>query len=294
MTPKSTHLTGKRKSLKPLIEAMVQAFAPLYIYQIAKKIHQEKIKSVFCDGKGERQCTYYLFMIVGDSAVRENLVQEFADQTCLDPRVVIRVCPKEVLLQNVHHRNAYLARVINEGKLRYAAPGMERLNDLQLPNLKKRLGRVIVHWRKRKEMADSFFTAADQAIEAGQEHVGLFLLHHVTEQACLGLIYSFMDDQPDCRDLERLLQICACFSNRPYRHFLGCAQTEELLKIMVKGYHQAHQDERFSLGNHSIYRFLELVESFLKLANTLCQDRFAVLQSEVDQVKVLKEGTVHG
>ena len=294
MNNKSIDPYKKQESLNPLIEALVQAFAPLFIYQFAKKVHQEKINSIFCDGKGQRQCTFYLLIITEDGAVMENRVQEFADQTCSAFKVIIQVHPKEMLLRNSHHRNAYFASVLNEGKLCYAAPGLARLLPLELPNTKKRLGRAVVHWRKRKGMAEGFFAAAEQAIECGQEYVGLFLLHHVTEQACMGLINTFMDYHPDTRNLERLLYLCACFSNLPFQHFLGTTENESLLKIMMKSFSQARYNDGFSLAHHSIYRFSELVEGFVKLANDLCEAQFKVLQVEVDQIKVSKGATVHG
>ncbi|MDN3587165.1 hypothetical protein QWY86_10830 [Pedobacter aquatilis] len=281
----------KPQPLEPLIEALVQEFAPLYIYHFAKKVHQKKLNSVFCDGEGERQSIYYLFLVVEGKVSIESRVQEFADGNY---KVIIQIHEKEQVLGSVNHCNGYLASVINKGKLRYAAPGIEKLGTLRLPNIKKRLGRAILHWRKRREMAKGFFAAAEQAIEIGQERVSLFLLHHATEQACVGLIYVFMDYQPDGRNLEHLLYLSACFSNLPFQHFMGTPDNEALLKIMIKCLSRGGYDDGFSLNNHSIYRFSELVESFVKLADDLCEAQFKVLQEEVDQVKVLKGGTLNG
>ncbi|RZK39062.1 MAG: hypothetical protein EOO90_20115 [Pedobacter sp.] len=278
------------QNLNVIIEALVQEFAPLHIYQFAEITNKDKRKSVFCAIHEEEQRIYYLLMITRGSVVDENTVQAFLDRYNL-AKVIIHVCGQETVLKSLEHCGGYFARVIGKGKLFYQGVGTECYDGFSLPNPKKQLGRAIVHWRKRREMAKGFFAAAEQAMEVGNEHVGLFLLHHVTEQACMGLIYVFMDYQVESRNLERLLYLCACFSNRPFQHFLGTVENEALLKIMIKSFSEARYDDTFSLENHSIYRFSELVESFLKLANTLCEERFRVLQVEVDQVKVLKGAT---
>lgn len=285
---KETLKLKRQVAFNALIGLLVHEFAPLYIYQFAKKVNQEKLNSVFWNGEDQWKCTYYLLMITGGSMALEHQAQEFVNRNCLELKVIIHVHGHETLLRNINHCNGYFARVINEGKLHYVAPGVDCLKPLQMPNIKKRLSRAIVHWRKRKEMADGFFMAATQAAESGHEQVSLFLLHHATEQACVGLIYVFMDYQSDIRNLERLLYVCACFSNRPFQHFLGTADNEMLLKIMMKGFSQARYDQGFSIGNHSIYRFLDLVESFLKLAITLCEAQFNIMKIEVDQIKTLK------
>ena len=145
------------------------------------------------------------------------------------------------------------------------------------------MGRAIVHWRKRIQMADGFIKAAEQAIESGHEQVSLFLLNQTVEQCCKGLIYVFMGYQPSQYNIENLLKLTACFSKLPLQHFTGTPGNEMLLTVLTKCVEMIGNPSDFSLGNQSIYRFLELVESFIVLAKQMCEMNFKEKQQELDK-----------
>jgi len=273
-----TSATETHPPFKTLIAQLVQAYAPLQIYQFAKLTKKEQANSVFSTAKLQKQRTYYLLMITEGNEAIESEVQDFADGAFTAAKVIVEVYAQATLLKRVKHRNGYFAAIINEGKLCYGAPGGAGVLTLLQPNPKNKLGRAIVHWRNRSQMADGFLLAAGKAIGQDQDRVGLFLLHQATEQACMGLIFVFMDHLPNLRNLDRLLYLCACFSPKPLDHFFGNKENEVLLKMMMKSVSGQGYQQDFSLDGRSIGQFMELVTNFLLLAKYLCKERFPLSQ----------------
>lgn len=269
------------KEFKKLIELLVEAFSPLQIYQFAKLRHREKLKSVFTQQQELDQWTYYLFIITkGNSASLS--IQNYVDEHYTANKVIVLVEAQENLLKGQHNCNGYYSSIIHHGKLCYSNEDTACYAVVRHPNLKKFLGRAISHWQNRLKMANGFLEAGEQALEANHERVCLFLLYQASEQLCKGLIYVFMGYQEQTGSLKRLLHIAACFSNLPMQHFMGTPDNEILLDIMCKSITLNNCKTEVLPANKSIYRFLELVESFLKLADRLCVAKFAILQSDVD------------
>ncbi|RZK63436.1 MAG: hypothetical protein EOO85_31245 [Pedobacter sp.] len=63
---------------------------------------------------------------------------------------------------------------------------------------------------------------------------------------------------------------------------MGTPDKEILLDIMCKSISLNNCKTEVLPANKSIYRFLELVESFLELADRLCVAEFAILKSDVE------------
>lgn len=84
---------------------------------------------------------------------------------------------------------------------------------------------------------------------------------------------------------------CGCFSQAPLQHFIGTLESQKLLDLMMNSYRRIRQDD-FSFGGKSIYRFLELVQSFLELADGLCQERFLLLEGSFPKKEVELVGKV--
>ena len=231
------------------------------------------MSSVFCSAQLETQRTYYLLMITDGGETTESDVQDFADRAFAAAKVIVQVYRQATLLKHLNHWNGYFATVINQGKLCYGMPGVSEISGLQTPNPKRRLGRAIVHWRNRSQMANGFFAAAEQAIALGNDYAGVFLLHKAVEQVCMGLIFVFMDRQPHLRNLDRLLFLCACFSPKPLDYFCGHKENEVLLKMMMGSVSRQGDEKVFSLDGR-IVNVVELVGGFLRLGKGLCEVYF--------------------
>ena len=274
MTEKiKTSATTTHLPFKALIAQLVQTYAPLQIYQFAKLTKKAQVNSVFNTAHLQKQRTYYLLMVTESDEIVESKVQHFVDGAYTGAKVIVQVRAKSILLQCLNHRNAYLATITNLGKRCYCAPGLEEIPALLQPNLKKHLGKIIINWRKRSEMASGFLVAAQQAIEVKQERACLFLLHEAAKQVCKGLVFVFMGNQPDDESLERLLYLCACFSELPQECFLGTPQSRLLFNILVKYATWPRVEEAFDLQGMSIYQFTEFIEEFLRVARILYQER---------------------
>ncbi|RZL50344.1 MAG: hypothetical protein EOP00_04875 [Pedobacter sp.] len=267
------------------INLLAQEFAPLAIYCFAKTKQQQHCSSVFAPVVKEKKQVYYLLVITEKPAI-ERHIQTFVAEKVKDINLIVQVFAQGDIYKPGLPHNGFFASVINKGFLCYTQQGLTMAAELQMPNAKKGLGKAIVHWRNRSKMAQGFLDAADQALEQGHERVSLFLLHHATEQLVLGLIYVFMGYRPNPAQLKKLIYLSGCFSPLPIKHFMGTCENEKLLMLLMESIKMGGDKEEASLGEPSIYRFLELVESFMVLATGLCDQKFKVLQLEVDQRKL--------
>ena len=66
---------------------------------------------------------------------------------------------------------------------------------------------------------------------------------------------------------------------------MGTPENEELLSIVSKGYVETRYEQGFMLNCTLAYRFLELVESFFKLADKLCDAEFKAQQLVLNEIK---------
>lgn len=281
-TPEADYNTA----LIQLINVLGQQFAPEQIYCFAKLIQQEELQSVFSAHVLQEQCIYYLLMITENATVTSKKVQQFIDELGAELKVVILVHEQEMLLKKYNQPNGFFMRVLSQGELCYGAPGFKYVQQPKLLNTKKQLGSAIVFWHKRMEMANGFLIAAAQAMDNCQQEICLFLLHHVIEQTCLGLIYVFMNYKAESYSLKHLLYLCACFAKSTLQHFLGCTENEQLLKIIIENYCQTGFQADQDIEIKSVFQFVDLTESFLDLAKSLCEAHFKVLQITVDEQKI--------
>ncbi|GGE47934.1 hypothetical protein EV200_104162 [Pedobacter psychrotolerans] len=265
------------------IHLLVQQFAPLQIFCFATLTQQEEVKSVFSPSLLQTQRTYYLLMITECAVVKEKSVQNFIDKACTNCKVIILVQEQDMLLKKHHHANDFFTAVIKCAELCYSRPDFKPVFLPTVLNRKKQLGRVILHWRKRLEVANGFWAAAEQAMGSGKEEISIFLLHHAIEQGCMGLIYVFMHYRPDGYNLKQLLYLCACFSKSTLQHFLGIPENERLLEIIMESFHRINFEINPDLEIKSFFKFLDLTEGFLDLAKSICEAQFKVLQLAVDE-----------
>ena len=270
---------------KAFMELLVGEFAPMQIYQFAQTLQTESLNSVFCTARRQEQQVYYLLIITAGSEPKENRMQQFIAERYTEAKLIVFVHAQHTLLKPDHACKGFFARVFHHGQLLYRAAAAIDLQELRAPNSKKWIGRAMVHWRNRNNMATGFLTAAEQAIDSDHEQVTLFLLNQVIAQACAGLIYVLMGYQSEHRDLKRLLEITACFSKLPLQHFVGTPENETLLNILLKSCSGIGDPSSFSLEGRSAYRFLELVDEFLKMANILCKAHFSTLQAALVEAK---------
>lgn len=265
---------------------LVAQFKPLQVYQYAMFIQQVQVNSIFVEAQYKEQLVYYLFVITEDTASLAHEIQRFADQTYKEAKVVINAHGYEVLLQSLEARNKYFSTVLTYGELCYHREGVQCIKEVSVPNPKRWLGKAIVHWRKRNHMAQGFSEAAEHALAFNNERICLYLLYQATEQACMGLIWVFMGYQVDLRDIKCLLYICGCFSQETLQHFMGTVENQKLLDVMMKCFSQIGYENDFSLDGKSIYRFVELVQGFLELADGLCKERFKILESRLPKNRI--------
>lgn len=262
------------KGVNSLIELLVQQFKPLQIYQYAQLGEQTQVNSSFCVAAVEEETIFYLLIITQGGTRIENGIHEFVNQHYKEGRVVVQAHSADTLKQNLAQSNFFFTTVLNQGLLLYSANGTLVVAEVATAKPERRLLQAQLYWKHRGNMAKGFLAAAERALEEQHESVSMFLLHQVIEQTCIGLIWVFMGYKSDMHNLRRLLYSCGCFSKKPMLHFMGTTENDALLSIIMRSYSEARYRESYSLGNKSVYRFFELVESFMELAESMCAEKF--------------------
>ncbi|WP_199119358.1 hypothetical protein [Pedobacter sp. ASV28] len=270
--------------LNALVALLVEKFSPLQVYQYAWATQREQLGSTFLGERRQEEEIFYLLLITEGTACIENEIQQYADSSYKGARAIVHAHAEATLRQNVANTNYYFCSVLNRGQLLYSANGLAGPNMVPMPRPERRLKMAKQHWKHRRAMAMGFLVAAERSIEEGHESVSVFLLYQVAEQVCIGLIWVFMGYKTDVRNLRRLLYVCGCFSKEPLRHFMGTAENEELLSLIIKGYVETRHQDGFMLECSLAYRFLALVEGFLELANGMCQKKFVEMRAALNQV----------
>lgn len=281
MEIKTLNPTQQLPHFSELISLLVAQFKPIHIYQFAQWIHHEETHSIFADTQRQEQVVYYLLVVTDGTASRENEIQVFLDRNFTAAKVILHAHGQEVVQRNLKASNVYFSAVLKHAVLCYQKEGAFSPEEIRMPNPKRWLGKAIVHWRNRSTMAQGFSEAAEHALEYSNERICLYLLYQATEQACVGLIWVFMGYKSDLRNIRRLLYTCGSFSQVPLQHFMGTLENQKLLDVMMKCFSQIRYEDDFSLEGKSIYRFVELVQGFLELADSLCKERFKILESRL-------------
>lgn len=277
------HLSKAKKPahFMAFLEKLVAQFKPLRIYQYAEYTAQIQVDSIFAELQQNEHIVYYLLVITEGTASIEGEMQRFVDQNYKEAKVVVNAHGDEILQRNLKVCNGYFSTVLKYGALYYLREDATPMGEVRMPNPKKWLGKAIVLWRNRNNMAEGFSEAAEHALEYNHERICLYLLYQAIEQACVGLIWVFMGYKSDLRNIKRLLYTCGCFSQPILQHFMGTVENQKLLDVMMKCFSQVRYEDDFSLEGKSIYRFVELVQGFLELADSLCKERFQLLESRL-------------
>lgn len=132
-------------------------------------------------------------------------------------------------------------------------------------------------------MATGFLNSASQSIrvEAYYEN-GVFMLHQAVEQACISLIKVHMGYRIDLHNLNRLLNLCKCFSDKPADLFLADdTESIRLFQILRESYGNARYAEDFKITPEDAIAILEKVDAFVSLAENLCLDWISGLRTRI-------------
>ncbi|MFD1630573.1 HEPN domain-containing protein [Pseudopedobacter beijingensis] len=254
------------KELNALVSLLLEKFNPLQIYLYAYYEEQSAYNSIFREARQQGEKVFYLLVVTEGTASMENAIQQYVDACYKEAKAIIHAHGEETLRLNLNQCNGYFTAVLNRGVLLYSADGLLAVQAVQGPNAEKQLLRIKEQWEHRIHLSKGFLHAAEEAVEHGDDPISIYLMYQAVEQTCVGLIAVFMGYKTDIRNLRRLLYVCGCFSKKPLQHFMGSPENEQLLNIMMKSFSEVRYGSDFDLEGRSPFRFLELAEGFVKLA----------------------------
>jgi len=157
--------------------------------------------------------------------------------------------------------------------------------DIEFPKLNQTntLEKAEKRFYDHMKMATGFLNSAFQCIRIEEYYEnGVFMLHQAVEQACISLIKVHMGYRIDLHNLNRLLNLCKCFSDKPADLFLANdTESARLFQILRESYGNARYSEDFKIAQDDAIAILEKVDSFVSLAENLCLDWINRLRTRI-------------
>ncbi|HKG08660.1 MAG TPA: HEPN domain-containing protein [Pedobacter sp.] len=115
--------------------------------------------------------------------------------------------------------------------------------------------------------ARGFLHGAIECLATKEYNVCAFMLHQAVEQWCIALIGLHIDYRCDIHNLYRLLMLCRCFSDMPYRLFItGKEEDRVIFEKLVKSYCNARYGMGFEIGEGEIDLLMERVRGLVGFA----------------------------
>lgn len=225
---------------------------------------------------------FFLFVTKGTERV-EHEIQDY-----------INTHYKSFNVTAISHSFESVSNAIAQGNRFFIAAcigGLEMYHDNQTtfdiefpkPNQTTTLEKAEKRFYDHIKMATGFLNSASHCIRIeGYHENGVFMLHQAVEQACISLIKVHMGYRIDLHNLNRLLSLCKCFSDKPADLFLSDDnESVRLFKILRESYGNARYSEDFRVAEEDAIVILEKVDAFVSLAENLCLDWINGLRTRI-------------
>jgi HEPN domain-containing protein len=265
---------------RTFIEALVEKFQPLQIYSLSQNISTEQYGGCFKAHGSDHNAHYCLLMVTETMTRVDHQVQDFANNYFRKGTITVVSHGRETIAEAIKANNRFFITVNTAAKLLYAANGYTNCDYNQF--IPTQAGeKASKHFDHRITLAEGFMQGADECFNKQQYTICTFLLHQVVEQCCIALIRVQMAYRSEFHNLYRLLGICRCFSDQPYRLFLtGSQEDHRLFDLLVKSYSGARYASDFSVNDEDAKQLHKRVTAFVSLTKTMCTDTIHKLDAE--------------
>lgn len=282
---------------KIFVKSLVQKFEPQQVFCFSKKSLLAQTDGCFLDYRTDHSSNYCLLIVTATNARIDHEIQEFANVHYKYGVITILCHGKETILEAIKANNRFFITVYSTGHLLYSHDGMTA------PDFPVRFIPTQAGIKARKQLShripliEGFLTGASQCLINGQYNVGVFMLHQVVEQSCIVLIRVQMAYRSEIHNLKRLLNLCKCFSSKPFKTLLsGTSEDERLFEILIKSYSEARYDDHFSVIAEDARQLYDKVTAFVSLVKAMCKAKIQQLENEAALYKsVMQESeAIHG
>lgn len=280
-----THLHQSKQlaNLKALIALLIQRFAPLSICQFGLQQNSQKHKSVFTTTAKTANKQYYLLMLITGNTKIENGVQDCVNANYPNHKVTVLVHSQATVLQAIAQGHIFFTAVCNKGKLLYGQNQKLAQQDVsQTHSLTNSLS-IKTFYAHKMPMAFGFVNGAGACLELGNYVVCSCLLYQAVEHACLALLKVLMGYSPQAHQINRLLDLIACVTEKPRQVFTGTPTGQSLFKLLCTVYHQARYGDGLTVTEQEATALQQMVYGFVRLAKELCESHLAQMETIVLQ-----------
>jgi HEPN domain-containing protein len=263
------------------IKSLVEKFRPLQIFCLSQDTYTEEQTGCFRAGGSNHYGHYCLLMVTETISRIDHQVQDFSN-CCYKMGTITIICHgKETIAEAIKANSRFFIKVYTSAKLLYNSDGYSNFgfNNQYIPT--KAGFKANKHFRHRISLAEGFLQAAGECFKEHQFTVCTFLLHQVVEQCCIALIRIQIAYRSEVHNLYRLLGICRCFSDQPYKLFLtGSPEDQRLFDVLVKSYSSARYVSDFFIPEEDARHLHQRVIAFVALTRSMCIDTIEKLNGE--------------
>ncbi|MBB5645969.1 HEPN domain-containing protein [Pedobacter cryoconitis] len=282
---------------KTFVKSLVQKFEPQQVFCFAKKSLLEQSNGCFIDYKTDHSSNYCLLIVTASATRIDHEIQEFANFHYKHGVITILCHGKETILEAIKANNRFFITVYNTGYLLYSHDGMTQ-PDLPVRFIPTQAGiKAKKQLRHRMPLVEGFLTGSHQCLVNQQYNVCTFLLHQAVEQCCIVLIRVHIAYRSEIHNLKRLLNLCNCFSNKPFKMLRsGNAEDERLFEILIKSYSEARYGDHFSVEFEDAQHLYDRITDFVDLAKSMCKEKIQKLENEASLYKRIAQESeaIHG
>ncbi len=281
--------------LASMIETISQKYGLTHIFCFARKGTMTNNFSRFGDFPTYIDLHFFFLFITKGSERVEHEIQDYINSHYKS----FKVTALSHSLENV--RNA-----VSQGSRFFIATclgGMEMYHDkenhldVEFPTLNQSntLEKAERRFHDHLKMSTGFLYSAVNCIRMEEYFEnGVFMLHQAVEQACIALIKVHTGYRIDLHNLNRLLNLCKCFSDKPAAMLLGeDDESVRLFKILRESYGDTRYSEDFKVGQDDAIKILDRVDAFVNVAENLCLDWINDLRTKVGQEAIQNVYTVN-
>lgn len=272
------------RELQELVNLLVSRYEPSNIICFGCNHNTKTVSSCFIRPVDYYSCHYFLLMATTESGRIEHEVQDFVNANFSGGSITILAHGKDTISHAISQGNRFFIAVFRDGFQLYAANGLRIMMDYPNMNPATTLTSAEEHFFHRIPLAEGFLKGAHECLANQHYNICTFMLHQVVEQCCIVLIRVHMAYRSDFHNLQRLLNLCRCFSDQPYKMLLsGNPVDSRLFDILIKSYSQARYASTFFVDKNDAGALYDRVSSFVQLTKSVC----IVKMEELHQLALL-------
>lgn len=253
------------RDINYLLKKVVDKYDPMQIYCFHKDQQSRKVSGCFSDFQDAGYCDYWLLMVTEGGSRIENAVQDFVNAHYEIGKITILAHGKEGIDRSISDGYRFFANVYNAGKLLYNRQFCLKTYILY--------SSVLTSYRERSKLAfdngisraEGFLHGAKECVASKKYNVCAFMLHQAVEQCCIALVGLHMDYRCDIHNLHRLLMLCRCFTDVPYKLFITDREEDmAAFDKLVKSYSNARYGVDFKIEEFEIELLIDRGVELLK------------------------------